>query len=88
MTTPRMLLVLRRLDPRSKMQAGDSASGPDLAIWSLWRTRLPVKVYSEALGCSQWISPCIRPRRFLHPNNRGVVTHIRESKIGTVFSSS
>ena len=55
---PRTLLVLRRHDPRSRMEAGVMARVPDLATWSRWSTRFPVKVYSEALGCSQWISPC------------------------------
>ena len=64
MMMPRTLLVLRRQDPRSRMEAGVMASVPDLAPWSRWSTRFPVKVYSEALGCSQWISPCAHFARY------------------------
>jgi hypothetical protein len=56
-TAPMMLLVLRRLEPRSRMEAGESAIVPERAC-ALRRIMLPVNVYSEALGCSQWISPC------------------------------
>lgn len=47
-----MLFVLRRLEPRSRMDAGESAMVPDRAL-PLCRTMLPVNVYSEAFGCSQ-----------------------------------
>ena len=59
MTTPMMLLVLRRLEPLSRMEAGESAIVPERAC-ALRRMMLPVNVYSEALGCSQWISPYTR----------------------------
>ena len=57
MTKPRMLLVLRRLEPLSRMEAGDSAMVLERA-WPFCKMMLPVNVYNEAFGCSQCISPC------------------------------
>ena len=51
-TTPKTRLVFLRLEPRSKMEAGDSGTVCAASVRGAVSSRLPVKVYSEALGCS------------------------------------
>lgn len=51
-TTPKTRLVFLRLDPRSKMEAGDRGTVCAASVRGGVNSRLPVKVYSEALGCS------------------------------------
>lgn len=54
MTTPSARFVLRRLEPLSSMEAGDRGMVTSVGLKGGLRSRLPVKVYSEALGCSQF----------------------------------
>lgn len=67
MTVPSTYLVLRRLEPRSRREAWDRGT-----VCSSWATggdstRLPVKVYREALGCSHRTSPCTTGLCLFHP---------------------
>ena len=52
-TTPRTRLVFLRLEPRSKMEGGERGTVCAASVWGGDSSKLPVKVYSEALGCSQ-----------------------------------
>lgn len=58
MTAPYTNLVLRRLEPRSSREACDSGTVCSSAWPGRHSTRLPVKVYNEALGCSHRTSAC------------------------------